>query len=138
MLCAVKRCIQVGDDMIIIKQHGDFHNLESFLGRAKHVNYYQILERYAQAGVEALAQATPVDTGLTADSWGYKITQSGSSYAISWTNSNVVKGVPIAIVLQYGHGTRNGGYVEGRDYINPALKSIFDKMASDAWKEVTG
>ena len=124
--------------MIVIKQRGDFHNLESFLDKATHPNYRQILERYAQAGVEALASATPVDTGLTAESWGYEITQRGSSYTISWTNSNVVDGVPIAIILQYGHGTRNGGYVEGRDYINPALQPIFDKMANDAWKEVTG
>lgn len=124
--------------MIVIKQHGDFRNIEDILKKSTKVNYYQILERYAQAGVEALANATPVDTGLTAESWGYKITHSGTSYTISWTNSNVVKGVPIAIILQYGHGTRNGGYVEGRDYINPALQPIFDKMANDAWKEVTG
>lgn len=124
--------------MIVIKQHGDFRNIEDILKKSTNVNYYQILERYAQAGVEALANATPVDTGLTAESWGYKITHSGTSYTISWTNSNVVKGVPIAIILQYGHGTRNGGYVEGRDYINPALQPIFDKMANDAWKEVTG
>ena len=124
--------------MITIKQHGNFNNLETFLRKAKNPNYRQILERYAQAGVNALSSATPVDTGRTAASWGYKITDSGSSYAITWTNSNIVDGVPIAIILQYGHATKNGGYVEGRDYINPALKHIFDNMADDAWKEVTG
>ena len=85
----------------------------------------------------ALSAATPVDSGLTATSWIYKIIQNGSTISIVWENSNVQKGVNIAIILQYGHGTRNGGYVSGRDYINPALKPIFDKMADAAWKEVT-
>lgn len=85
----------------------------------------------------ALSAATPVDSGVTATSWSYEIIQNGSSISIVWNNSNVQEGINIAIILQYGHGTRNGGYVSGRDYINPALKPIFDKMADAAWKEVT-
>lgn len=96
----------------------------------------QVLDRYAQAGVLALQSATPVESGETAYSWDYKITQKGSTFKITWTNSHVVDGIPIAILIQYGHATRNGGYVEGKDYINPALKPIFDKIAEEAWKEV--
>lgn len=88
--------------------------------------------------MEALAAATPLDTGETASSWGYRIRRKKDSVTIEWTNSNVVDGVPIAVILQYGHGTRNGGYVQGRDYINPAIRSVFDQLANDAWKEVSG
>lgn len=122
--------------MVVIKQKGNFEKTSKFFERAKKRTYLKILERYAQEGVQALSSATPVNTGLTAQSWGYEIASTKNGYVISWTNSNVVDGVPIAIILQYGHGTGTGGYVEGLDYINPALKPIFDKMANDAWKEV--
>ena len=123
--------------MVVISHKGSLRNTESFLNRNKKVNYMAILKKHAQDGVDALASATPIDSGLTADSWGYDIQVSNGSATIRWTNSNVVDGVPIAIILQYGHGTRNGGYVQGIDYINPALKPIFDKLAKDVWKEVT-
>ena len=96
-----------------------------------------VLEKYAQQGVAALSAATPIDSGRTAISWEYEIIQNDSSISILWKNINTNKGVNIALILQYGHGTRNGGYVSGRDYINPALQPIFDKMADAAWKEVT-
>ena len=89
-------------------------------------------------GADALANATPIDTGLTASSWSYEIVEDDGGATIYWKNSNVVKGVSIAVILQYGHGTGTGGYVEGIDYINPALRSIFEGIADDAWKEVTG
>ena len=123
--------------MITFKQTGNFNNTERFLSRASKLNFQRILQKYATAGVNALASATPVDSGLTADSWGYEIKTSGSSCSILFTNSHVVDGVPIAIIIQYGHGTRNGGYVQGRDYINPAVQPLFDKIAEDAWREVT-
>lgn len=123
--------------MISIKQKGNFSKTEKFLKKSFGKNYLNVLEKYGQQGVAALSAATPIDSGLTATSWSYKIIQNGSSISIVWENSNVQKGVNIAIILQYGHGTRNGGYVSGRDYINPALKPIFDKMADAAWKEVT-
>lgn len=123
--------------MITFKQTGNFNNTERFLSRASKLDFQRILQKYATAGVNALASATPVDSGLTADSWGYEIKTSGSSCSILFTNSHVVDGVPIAIIIQYGHGTRNGGYVQGRDYINPAVQPLFDKIAEDAWREVT-
>lgn len=95
------------------------------------------LERFGQEGVDALINATPKDTGYTAVCWYYKIDQKPNSVVISFCNDNVNKGVPIAIILQYGHGTRNGGWVQGRDYINPALQPVFDRILADAWKEVT-
>ncbi len=124
--------------MISVTTKGDFKNTEKFLDRAKRINLRNVLNRYGEIGVNALAAATPVDTGKTASSWGYHLEISDESSSIIWTNSNVNKGVNIAIILQYGHGTRNGGYVRGRDYINPALAPIFEDLASDAWKEVTG
>jgi hypothetical protein len=123
--------------MIVIKQHGDFHNTERFLNQALKSNCTRILNQYGRQGVEALRAATPVDSGETANSWDYEIYRKGSSFTISWTNSNIVDGVPIAIIIQYGHATGNGGYVQGRDYINPAIRPIFDKIADEAWKEVT-
>lgn len=124
--------------MISVTTKGDFKNTEKFLDRAKRINLRNVLNRYGEIGVNALAAATPIDTGKTASSWGYYLEISDESSSIIWTNSNVNKGVNIAIILQYGHGTRNGGYVRGRDYINPALAPIFEDLASDAWKEVTG
>lgn len=126
--------------MIIVAsiiQKGDFSKTDRFLKYAIKSEYTKILEKYGNDGVKALAQATPIDSGQTANSWNYTIKRYKGGASITWTNSNVVDGVPIAILLQYGHGTGNGGYVEGRDYINPALKPIFDKIANDAWKEVT-
>lgn len=123
--------------MISVKQRGSLDKTEKFLKKSFGRNYIGILEKFGQQGVAALSAATPVDSGVTATSWSYEIIQNGSSISIVWNNSNVQEGINIAIILQYGHGTRNGGYVSGRDYINPALKPIFDKMADAAWKEVT-
>lgn len=123
--------------MVVVKHRGNFKRTEDFLKRATKIDYLKILEKYGKQGVAALSAATPVDTGKTANSWGYEITHVRGLYTISWTNTNVVDGVPIALVIQYGHATRNGGYVQGYDYINPALKSIFDNMADEAWREVT-
>lgn len=124
--------------MIAIKHKGNFNNTEKFLRSAiNRKNHRRILELYAKKGVEALAEATPIDSGLTASKWGYEIHVSKNQYTITWTNSNVVDGVPIAVILQYGHGTRNGGFVQGRDYINPALQPVFDNLADELWREVT-
>ena len=123
--------------MISFRQKGDFSKLTSFLQRSKEVAKISDLDRYGQEGVAALSAATPINTGLTAKSWTYKITHKDGSVSISFHNSNIQNGVPIAIILQYGHGTRNGGWVEGRDYINPAIQPIFDKIVNKAWKEVT-
>lgn len=124
--------------MITFRQKGDFSKLTRFLEKAKHAVKLGDLDKYGREGVAALASATPVDSGLTANSWYYEIENQNGSATISFYNSNVNKGVPIAIILQYGHGTRNGGWVQGRDYINPAIQPVFDKIAEAAWKEVTG
>lgn len=123
--------------MISFKQKGDFSKTEKFLKKSFGRDYITVLEKYAQQGVAALSAATPIDSGQTAVSWKYEIIQNNSTISIVWKNTNVNKGANIALMLQYGHGTRNGGYVSGRDYINPALQPIFDKMADAAWKEVT-
>lgn len=123
--------------MISFRQKGDFSKTMGFLERAKESVKLGTLDRYGREGVVALSSATPVDTGLTARSWYYKIERDKNTATISFFNSNIQNGVPIAIVLQYGHGTRNGGWVQGRDYINPAIQPIFDKIANTAWKEVT-
>ena len=123
--------------MISFKHTGDFSKTTKFLERAKRGDYLKVLDKYGKEGVKALSSATPVDSGTTANSWSYKIEKGNRSAKISFLNSNVNKGVPIAIILQYGHGTRNGGYVQGRDYINPAIQPIFDRIANEAWKEVT-
>lgn len=123
--------------MITFRQQGDFSKLTRFLEKAKNVARVGDLDKYGRAGVAALASATPVESGLTANSWYYEITNKNGSVSITFYNSNVQNGVPIAILLQYGHGTRNGGWVQGRDYINPAIQPIFDQIAEDAWREVT-
>lgn len=123
--------------MISFRQKGDFSKLTRFLERAKNLVHLSDLDRYGREGVAALASATPVDTGKTAASWYYDIKINKESASITFNNSNIQNGVPIAIILQYGHGTRNGGWVEGRDYINPVIQPIFDKIADEAWKEVT-
>lgn len=122
--------------VIVFRQKGNFKNTERFLKRANRFNIDQLLERYGQEGVEALRAATPKDTGLTANSWYYKVKKESDRITIIWSNSNIQNGVPIAVILQYGHATRNGGYVEGVDYINPAMKPIFDRIAARAWEEV--
>lgn len=123
--------------MIKIKQSGNFNNTERFFKRAQKMDFFRNLEKYAREGVTALASATPVDSGKTAASWDYEIQKRQGKVSIYWTNSNINNGVPIAVILQYGHGTNGGGYVQGRDYINPAIRPIFDKIAENAWKEVT-
>lgn len=123
--------------MISFRQKGDFSKLTSYLEKAKETIKLGDLDRYGREGVKALSSATPKDSGKTASSWYYEIEHKNDSTSISFHNSNINKGVPIAIILQYGHGTRNGGWVEGKDYINPAIQPIFDKIANEAWKEVT-
>lgn len=123
--------------MISIRQKGDFSKTLRFLENAKKPLRVSDLEKFGREGVAALASATPVNTGKTANSWYYQIEEKKGSVTISFHNSNIQNGVPIAILLQYGHGTRNGGWVQGRDYINPAIQPIFDKIADLAWKEVT-
>lgn len=123
--------------MIKFRQKGDFSKLTNYLEKVKEIVKLGDLDKYGREGVAALASATPVDTGLTASSWRYEIQHGNDSVSITFYNDNIQNGVPIAIILQYGHGTRNGGYVQGRDYINPAIKPIFDKITEDAWKEVT-
>lgn len=122
--------------MITFRQKGNFSKLTGFLEKAKETIHVGSLDKYGRAGVAALSSATPVDSGLTSQSWYYKITNKNGRAEISFNNSNIQNGVPIAIILQYGHGTGSGGWVEGRDYINPAIQPIFDKIANDAWKEV--
>ena len=123
--------------MINLRQKGDFSKLTRFLEKAKEAVRLGDLDKYGREGVTALASATPVDSGLTADSWRYEITNKQGSAKITFYNSNIQNGVPIAIILQYGHGTRNGGWVQGRDYINPAIQPIFDKIVNEAWRGVT-
>lgn len=122
--------------MISFRHKGDFSKATSFLERALEVTHMGFLDKYGREGVAALSSATPSDSGETAKSWYYKIENRKGRVSIAWYNSHVVDGVPIAIILQYGHGTRNGGFVQGRDYINPAIQPIFDKIANNAWREV--
>lgn len=123
--------------MISFKHKGDFSETTKFLGKLKNSVNIKDLERYGREGVAALSAATPVDTGLTAGSWDYEITRKNGSITISFLNSNIQNGVPIAVIIQYGHATNNGGWVEGRDYINPAIQPLFDRIVNDIWKEVT-
>ena len=123
--------------IITFQQQGDFSKLTNFLERAREVINLGFLDKYGKEGVEALRSATTIDSSETANSWYYEIENSNGTATLSFLNSHVNKGVPIAIILQYGHGTRNGGWVEGRDYINPAIQPIFDKIVEEAWKEVT-
>ena len=123
--------------MIRFRQKGDFSNLSGYLERLKSKAYLSILDKYGKQGVAALSSATPVDTGVTAASWSYKIEHTKERSTLSFFNSNIQNGIPIAVILQYGHGTGTGGWVEGRDYINPAIQPVFDEIANNAWKEVT-
>lgn len=121
-----------------IRSKGNYNKTEKFLKKARKLNVRPILEKYGRAGVDALASATPIESGQTAYSWGYEIHSSGASHMVYWTNSHINDGVVIALILQLGHGTGGGGWVEGRDYINPALRPIMDEIAEAAWKEVVG
>lgn len=123
--------------MIRISHKGNFKKTDRFLMKALRVNIQDVLTKYAKRGVQALAAATPVDTGTTANSWSYTLEIAADHSSIFWTNSNIHNGINIAVILQYGHGTGTGGWVEGRDYINPAMQPVFEKIAEDAWKEVT-
>jgi hypothetical protein len=123
--------------LIRFEHKGDFSKTSRFLEKAKNVIRIGELDKYGQAGVAALSSATPIDSGKTASSWYYEIERQNGKVIIHFNNSNVVNGVPIAIILQYGHGTGTGGWVEGRDYINPAIQPVFDNIANNAWKEVT-
>lgn len=122
--------------IIVFKQKGNFKKTRKFLKRCSNLQLDDLLDQYGKEGVEALARATPKYTGKTAASWSYAVHKSDGRITITWSNSNIVDGVPIAVILQYGHGTRNGGYVEGVDYINPAMRPIFERIAQRAWGEV--
>ena len=123
--------------MIKFRHKGDFSKVTRYLGKSKEAVSRVNFDKYGQAGVTALASATPVDSGTTANSWYYEVKRDANKATITFCNSHVNQGVPIAIILQYGHGTGTGGYVQGRDYINPAVQPIFDQLADSAWKEVT-
>lgn len=124
--------------MIKFIHKGSFKNTEAFLKRNEQLKIEDILTKYGEEGVNALSEATPKDTGETASSWSYEIVKDSKGYRIYWRNSHVNEGIPIAILIQYGHGTGTGGYVQGRDFINPAMQVIFDNLADSAWREVTG
>lgn len=123
--------------MITFRHKGNFSKTTRFLERAKHAVRLADLDRFGREGVAALASATPVESGETANSWYYEVTYTKTGAKIAFYNSNIQNGVPIAIILQYGHGTGTGGWVEGRDYINPAIQPIFDRIVNEAWREVT-
>lgn len=123
--------------LVRIESEGDFEKTESFLDALKNRIYLKKLDRYGRLGVEALANSTPRDSGKTAESWEYEIELGGKTATITWSNSNENQGIPIVVLIQYGHGTRNGGYVQPNDFINPAMRDVFNEIANDAWKEVT-
>jgi hypothetical protein len=123
--------------IINVTQKGSFDKTKRYLTRVVTSDLTAILNKYGTAGVEALVQATPVNSGLTASSWYYEIVERKGYISIRWRNRNIQNGRPIAILLQYGHGTRNGGYVQGIDYINPVIQPLFQKIADEAWREVT-
>ena len=123
--------------MITFRQKGDFSKVQKYFEGLKAAERFKILDKYGKDGVAALASATPVDSGVTANSWYYEVETKKGSASITFHNSNIQNGVPIALILQYGHGTRNGGWVQGRDYINPAIQPVFDRLVEHAWREVT-
>jgi len=123
--------------MIKFTQKGDFSKLNSYFQKTLQKIHASKLDYYGKLGVDALREATPKDTGKTSESWSYNYVISNGRIELSWSNSNFNKGVPIAVVLQYGHATGTGGWVEGIDYINPAMRPVFDKIAKDLWKEIT-
>lgn len=123
--------------MITIESQGEWKMTRNWFDKMTKLDLALIMNQFGKEGVSALAAATPSKSGLTSKSWNYEVTRKGNNWKITWTNSNVNKGANIAVLIQYGHGTRNGGYVVGRDYINPAIRPVFDKIADKAWKEVT-
>ena len=123
--------------MITIESQGEWKLTRNWFDRMTKLDLALIMNQFGKEGVSALVAATPSRSGLTSKSWNYEVTRKGNNWKITWTNSNVNKGANIAVLIQYGHGTRNGGYVVGRDYINPAIRPVFDKIAQKAWKEVT-
>ena len=123
--------------MFTLKVRQEGSDTEKFLKQAKQARIENILRKYGEAGVTALMAATPIDSGKTASMWGYEIEESSGGWSIHWTNDNINQNVNIAVILQYGHGTGTGGYVAGRDYINPAMVPVFEKLADEAWNEVT-
>ena len=137
MLLEELRVVLRGDLMVKVSHKGDLKKTERFLIRAAKHNPEVLLQKYGERGVAALREATPRDSGKTAESWYYEIRKTKDSCVIEFLNSNVNKYVNIAIILQYGHATRNGGYVQGRDYINPAIQPVFDYIAEEAWKDIT-
>ena len=122
--------------MIQARVHGDFKNTYAFLNRIIKLDFDASLKKYGEEGVEALKEVTPVRTGKTRDSWSYEIIKAPGKVSIFWTNSNIQDGSNIAVILDYGHATKNGGYVKGRHFISPAIQPVFDKIADSAWKEV--
>ncbi len=122
--------------MITVSGSGSFHKTESFLNSMQRGDAFALLDSFGRAGVDALAAATPQDSGLTAASWVYEVERKRGRYSITWRNTNVHDGAVIAILIQYGHGTGTGGYIQGRDYINPAIQPLFDKIADAVWEQV--
>ena len=123
--------------MIKVTHRGSFKHMEKFLQRMKRKEHLKILEKYGPIGVAALKSATPVESSETANAWAYNIVEEKGFYSIVWRNTHEVKRTPVAILLQFGHGTRQGGFVRGRDFINPAIRPVFDQIAANMWKEVT-
>lgn len=124
--------------MIQCRVKGNFKTTTNFLQKLRKLDFESVLVKYAEEGVQALSSATPKRTGKTAASWGYEIVKEKGRISIFWTNSNLSDGVPVAVILEYGHGTGWGGYVQGRHYISPAIQPVFDEIAKEAWKEVAG
>lgn len=124
--------------MFELTSSGSFNNTETWLKKLAKSNFYNKMDEYGRRGVQALSSATPVDSGETATSWYYEIVEKNDYTAIEWRNSHMAGSTPVAILLQYGHGTGTGGYVQGRDFINPAIQPVMDKIAADVWKVVTG
>jgi hypothetical protein len=122
--------------MITVESSGSFKNIDRFLNSMKEEEIFSTLDRYGRIGVYALSDATPVDSGITANSWTYEVIKTRKKYEIVWRNENINSGIPIAILIQYGHATRDGGWVEGRDYINPTIQPLFDKIANEVWERV--
>lgn len=124
-------------DRISFSSKGSFDHIEAFLNKVQHMDIRGLLEPYAEQGVRALRDATPVDSGQAASAWGYEITDTNGVVSVIWTNSDIENGFPVVVMLQYGHGTGTGGYVQGRDFINPAIQPIFDQIAEAVWRVVT-
>lgn len=123
--------------MISVTSSGSFKNLESFLRKTKKLDIMAILRKHGAEGVAALSRATPANSGLAAHSWDFKVSKTKTGCEIVWTNHDIENGFPVVIMLQYGYATGTGGYVEGVDFINPAIRPIFDKIADEVWKAVT-